>query len=80
MTDNVSAAQLLQFIERIETLLADKQGLMDDIKDVKAEAKGTGFDIPTLMRMIAIRAIEKAALQEQEALYEVYKSALGIAA
>jgi uncharacterized protein (UPF0335 family) len=78
MTDNVSAEQLRLFIERYETLAEEKKGIADDMKDVLAEAKGTGFDVPTLKKMVAIRAMEKAALQESEALYDVYKTALGL--
>lgn len=78
MTDNVSAEQLRLFIERYETLAEEKKGITDDMKDVLAEAKGTGFDPKTMKKMVAIRAMEKAALQEEEALYETYKAALGL--
>ena len=44
MSDNVSADQLRQFIERVERLEEEKKGISDDIKDVYAEAKATGFD------------------------------------
>ena len=77
--DNVSAEQLRLFIERLERLEEDKAGVAADIKAVYAEAKGTGFDTKTMRAVIRLRAMEKAARQEQEALLETYKVALGLA-
>ena len=77
-TVNVSAAQLRQFVERIERLSEDKKGIAEDIGNVFGEAKGTGFDTPTIKAIIKLRALEKATRQTQEALLETYKSALGI--
>ena len=48
MTGSVSGAQLRAFIERIERLEEEKRTIADDIKEVKAEAKGCGFDLPTI--------------------------------
>jgi uncharacterized protein (UPF0335 family) len=79
MTDNVSAEQLRLLIERIERLEEDKKGIADDIKDVYGEAKGTGFDTKTMRSIIKLRAMEKGARQEAEALLETYKAALGLA-
>lgn len=78
-TDNVSAEQLRLFIERIERLEEDKKGIADDIKDVYAEAKGTGFDAKTMRKIVALRRMDKDARQEAEALLETYKAALGLA-
>jgi uncharacterized protein (UPF0335 family) len=77
-TENVSAEQLRLFIERIERLEEDKKALADDIKDVYAEAKGTGFDAKTMRAIVRLRKMEKAARQEAEALLDVYKTALGL--
>jgi uncharacterized protein (UPF0335 family) len=79
MTDeNVSATQLRLFIERIETLEEEKKGIADDIKDVYAEAKATGFDIKTMKTLVRLRKMETAARQEAEALLETYKAAIGL--
>ncbi len=75
---NVSAQQLKSFIERVEKLEEEKKGIADDIKDVMAEAKGSGFDTKTMRAIIKLRALDKAARQEAEALLETYKAALGI--
>jgi uncharacterized protein (UPF0335 family) len=75
---NVSAEQLRLFIERIERLEEEKQGIADDVKDVYAEAKGTGYDTKTMRAIIRLRKMEKDARMEQEALLETYKAALGL--
>ncbi len=77
---NVSAEQLRLFIERIERLNEEKQGIADDIKDVFAEAKGQGYDVKTMRQIIKLRKMEKDVRDEQEALLEVYKEALGMLA
>ena len=78
MTDNVSAEQLRQFIERIETLEEEKRGFADDIKDVYSEAKSTGFDVKTMRSIIRLRKMEKHHRDEADALMETYRKALGL--
>lgn len=80
MAENVAAEQLRLFIERIETLMEEGRGIADDIKDVFAEAKGTGFDTRTMRAVIKMRAKDKSTLQEENALLETYCSALGLEA
>lgn len=79
MTDNVSAEQLRLFIERIERLEEEKKGIADDIKDVYAEAKSTGFDGKTMRTIVRLRKMEKHQLDEMDALVETYRTALGMA-
>jgi uncharacterized protein (UPF0335 family) len=78
MNENASAEQLRLFIERIETLEEEKKGIADDIKDVYAEAKGTGFDTKTMKAIVRLRKMEASARAEAEALLETYKTALGL--
>lgn len=78
MSENISAEQLRLFIERIETLEEEKKGISDDIKDVYAEAKGTGFDTKTMKAIVRLRKMEANARQEAEAMLDTYKSALGL--
>jgi len=74
-----NAAQSLRLlIERREQLEEEKAGLADDIKDVNAEAKALGFSVKTITRIIAMRKQDPHVLQEDEALLETYKTALGI--
>ena len=77
MTDNVSAEQLRQFIERIERLEEEKKAFADDIRDVYAEAKSTGFDAKTMRAIVRLRKMEKHHRDEADALLETYRNALG---
>lgn len=72
------AKQLLAFIERVERLEEDKKQVAEDIKDVYAEAKGTGFDTKALRRIISLRKKDHAERQEEEAILELYMQALGM--
>ena len=78
MTDNVSAEQLRLFIERIERLEEEKRGISDDIKDVYGEAKSTGFDAKIMRQIVRLRKMERHQLQEQDALLDTYRNALGL--
>lgn len=80
MTDvgGIAADHLRSFIERIERLEEEKAALAADIKDVFAEAKGTGFDVKTMRQIIKIRKMEPHVVEEQETLLDLYKRALGM--
>lgn len=75
----IAGERLRSFIERIERLEEEKKGLQDDIKDIYAEAKGVGFDTKIMRQVIRLRKMEKDDRQEQEALLDLYKAALGMA-
>lgn len=77
-TGGVSGQRLKAFIERIERLEEEKAGLAEDIKDIMAEAKGTGFDTKTMRKVIRLRKMDKQKRQEEEELLELYKSAIGL--
>lgn len=70
--------RLRQFIEKIERLEDERKALGGDIREVYSEAKGTGFEPKVMRQVIKLRKLDKAALQEQEALLETYKHALGM--
>ena len=74
----VPAAQLKAIIERIERLEEEKKALAEDIKDIYAEAKGNGFDVKILRKIIAIRKRDQEELDEEETMLEVYLRALGM--
>ena len=75
----VAGAQLKSFIERIERLEEEKAALAADIREVYAEAKGTGFEPKTMRQIVRLRKLDSEDRQEQESLLEIYKSALGMA-
>lgn len=70
--------RLKSFIERIERLEEEKRTLAEDIKEVYAEAKGTGFDTKIMRQLIRIRKRDQDELDEEESLLDVYKRALGM--
>ena len=72
--------QLKAFVERIERLNEEKQALLDDIKNVYAEAKGNGFDVKALRTIIAMRKQDADKRREHEAILETYLHALGMLA
>lgn len=74
-----AAQQLRQFVERLERLHEERAGISDDIRDVEAEAKSTGFDTKGLRAIIALRKTEKHHRDEFDAILETYKAALGLA-
>ena len=75
---DVTSERLKSFIERIERLEEEKKGIADDIKDVFAEAKGTGFDVKIMRQVLRLRKMEANDRQEQEELLDVYMRALGM--
>lgn len=77
-SQTVAAGQLRAFIERVERLEEDKKAIADDIKDVFAEAKGNGFDVKALRQLIRLRKQDQAEREEQEAILDLYKAALGM--
>ena len=74
----VAGDHLKSFIERIERLEEERKALGDDIKEVYAEAKGTGFDPKIMRQVIRMRRMDKDDLDEQETLLDVYRRALGM--
>ena len=74
----IAGAQLKSLIERIERLEEEKRALGEDIKEVYAEAKGTGFEPRIMRQIIKIRRMDKDEHDEQESLLDLYKRALGM--
>jgi uncharacterized protein (UPF0335 family) len=73
----VSGERLRSFIKRIEKLEEDKAGVLEDIRDVYAEAKGTGFDIKIIRQIVRLRKVKAEDRREQEELLELYLAAIG---
>lgn len=69
---------LKQFITRIESLEEDRDSYNADIREVYSEAKGVGFDTKIIRQVVRLRKLDKADLQEQEAVLDLYLSALGM--
>lgn len=74
----VNADRLKSFVERIEKLEEERKAIGGDIKDVYSEAKGVGYDVGTMRKVIRLRGMDAADRAEQETLLDVYMHALGM--
>jgi uncharacterized protein (UPF0335 family) len=79
-SDEVGAKRLRSFVDRIERLEEEKAGIAADIRDIYAEAKGTGYDVKALRKLISLRKMEIEQRREQSELLQLYMHALGMEA
>ena len=75
--NGTAQTQLKSIIERVERLEEDKAAIMADLKEIFAEAKGNGFDTKILRKVVRLRKQDKAKRQEEDALLDLYLSAIG---
>jgi len=74
----VTAGELRQFVERYERLEAERKDIAEQMKEVMAEARGRGYDVKVLKKLIALRKRDSSEVSEEEAILELYKQALGM--
>ncbi|NNJ74846.1 MAG: DUF2312 domain-containing protein [Anderseniella sp.] len=72
--------QLRSLIERIERLDEEKKAIAADIKEIYGEAKSNGFDTKIMRKVVSLRKKDSAERQEEEAILDLYLSALGMIA
>lgn len=77
MDDPVQGDQLKSIVERIERLEEEKKTIADDIKEVYAEAKGNGYDVTVLRKVIALRKRDLDERKEEDAILDLYLQAVG---
>jgi len=75
--NTAAQGKLKSLIERIERLEEDKAAVSADLKEVYAEAKGEGFDVKIVRKVVRLRKQDTAKRQEEEALIDLYISAIG---
>ena len=75
-TGGIAADRLRSLVDRIERLEEERAALTADIKEVYSEAKGTGFDTKIMRQVIRMRKLDKADFQEQEAMLDLYLTAM----
>ena len=75
---SVTADELRQFIERYEQLESEKKDVTEQQKELMAEAKGRGYDTRVMRKVIALRKRKPDEIAEEEAIMEMYKTALGM--
>ncbi len=76
--ETVAAAELRQFIERVERLEEEKAAISEDIKDVMGEAKGRGYDTKAIRTIIRLRKKDANERIEEETILQTYMAALGM--
>lgn len=76
--NQAAQGQLQSIVERVERLEQEKAEVAEQIKEVFAEAKGNGFDVKTLRKVVRIRKQDRAKRLEEEAMVDLYLSALGL--
>jgi uncharacterized protein (UPF0335 family) len=74
----IAGDRLRSFVERIERLEEEKRALSSDIKDVFAEAKGAGFDVKVLRKLISLRRLEAQEREEMDEILTLYMRAIGM--
>jgi uncharacterized protein (UPF0335 family) len=74
----IAADRLRSIVERIERLAEEQKALAADVADIFTEAKSAGFDVKVLRKVLALRKLDTAALQEQDNLLDLYRRALEV--
>lgn len=77
-SNGVDGSHLQAFIERIEKLEEEKRAISDDVKDVYAEAKGTGFDVKVMRKIVSMKRQDKHKREEEAEILDLYLVALGM--
>ena len=75
---NVTAEELRQFVERYEQLDQEKKDVSEQQKELMTEAKGRGYDTKVMRKIVSLRKKSREARQEEEAILDMYMSALGM--
>lgn len=73
-----SNGQLRAFIERIERMEEEKAAIVADIKEIKAEAKASGYVVSIINQIVKIRKQDANKRAENDALLELYMADLGM--
>lgn len=80
-TDTLSGqaqGRLKSFVARINKMMDERDELNADIREIIAEAKGEGFSPPILRKAVRVSRMDKTKRQEEEALLDLYLSALDL--
>jgi uncharacterized protein (UPF0335 family) len=78
MTEVVNANDLKNTVEKLERLENEKAEHLEVLKDGYAEAKSKGYCTKTLKHILKLRKKDKAKIDEEDALLELYRGALDI--
>jgi uncharacterized protein (UPF0335 family) len=78
MSDTIISDELMQYITRIETIEAELEEKKLDRREVYSELKSVGYVPKTVRQIIRLRKLEEHVRQEEEALLDTYKNAVGL--
>ena len=78
MSDEIAAERLISFLERVERLEDEKKDINDQVKEVKAEVKGEGFDMKAFNVLLRLRRKSDVEREEEETILDMYKRAVGL--
>ena len=78
VSSSIDSGNLKAFIERIERLSEEQRALASDVKDVYAEAKGSGYDVKIMRKIVALRRQDVSKRREEEEILDLYLSNLGM--
>ena len=74
----IAADQLKSIIKRVERLEEDKKAISDDIKEIYLEAKGNGFDVKIIRKIVARRKRDREEVEREQEMIDLYESRIGI--
>lgn len=74
----IASDRLRSIVERIERLQDERKSIASDVKDIFTEAKSAGFDVKVVRKVLQRRAAERAEVEEQDTLLDLYERALGL--
>lgn len=74
----IAGDELRQIVARIERIEAEEADLKADKKEFYAEAKGRGYDTKVIRKIVALRKRDRDEVAEEEAVFDMYKAALGM--
>lgn len=77
-TKSETDARLRSFIERIERLNGERAELGEDIKEIYGELSANGYEKKIVRKIVRMRAQDVEKRQEEDALVQVYKLAVGL--
>lgn len=75
---SVAGKRLQSFIERIERLQEEKEGMAEDIREIYKESKGVGFDTKALRKIVSLRKMDTQKRHEEAEILDLYKASIGM--
>ncbi len=75
--NSIVSDELLGIIERVETLIAKRDDINSDIRDVLSEAKAQGHDKTIIRKVVAYRKDIEGS-KETRSILDAYLNALGL--